>query len=83
ARPTVDAAYIVITLTEKPLQDLDLRLLVEKSDMVGWLGPRRHVKASSKYCMNSIPHFTYIVCYNLILTRAVRNHRLRRAAQTR
>lgn len=45
ARPTGDAAYRAIIPTGKLLQDPDLRPLVEKSEMVGWMGPRRHIMA--------------------------------------
>jgi salicylate hydroxylase len=45
ARPTGDAAYRAIIPTEKLLQDPDLRPLVEKPEMVGWLGPGRHIMA--------------------------------------
>jgi salicylate hydroxylase len=42
-RPTGDAAYRAIIPTEKLLQDPDLRPLVEKAEMVGWMGPRCHI----------------------------------------
>ncbi|KAG1767425.1 FAD/NAD(P)-binding domain-containing protein [Suillus occidentalis] len=45
ARSTGDAAYRAIIPTEKLLQDPDLRPLVEKPEMVGWMGPHRHIMA--------------------------------------
>lgn len=45
ARSTGDAAYRAIVPTEKLLQDPDLRPLVEKPEMVGWMGPNRHIMA--------------------------------------
>lgn len=45
ARSTGDAAYRAIVPTEKLLQDPDLRPLVEKPEMVGWIGPNRHIMA--------------------------------------
>ncbi|KAF9236355.1 FAD/NAD(P)-binding domain-containing protein [Melanogaster broomeanus] len=45
ATPTGDAAYRAIIPTELLLQDPDLRPLVENPEMVGWLGPKRHIMA--------------------------------------
>lgn len=45
ARSTGDAAYRAIVPAEKLLQDPDLRPLVEKPEMVGWMGPSRHIMA--------------------------------------
>ncbi|KAF9227012.1 FAD/NAD(P)-binding domain-containing protein [Gyrodon lividus] len=43
--PTGDAAYRAIIPTELLLKDPDLRPLVETPEMVGWLGPGRHIMA--------------------------------------
>ncbi|EIW83381.1 FAD/NAD(P)-binding domain-containing protein [Coniophora puteana RWD-64-598 SS2] len=42
---TGDAAYRAIIPTELLLQDPDLRPLVEDPEMVGWMGPERHIMA--------------------------------------
>ena len=42
-KPTGDAAYRAVIPAEKLLQDPDLRPLVEKAEMVGWMGPRCHI----------------------------------------
>jgi salicylate hydroxylase len=41
--PTGDAAYRAIVPAKLLLNDPDLRPLVEKPEMVGWLGPGRHI----------------------------------------
>ncbi|KAF8837679.1 FAD/NAD(P)-binding domain-containing protein [Paxillus ammoniavirescens] len=41
--PTGDAAYRAIIPAKLLLNDPDLRPLVEKPEMVGWLGPGRHI----------------------------------------
>ncbi|KIJ60015.1 hypothetical protein HYDPIDRAFT_32595 [Hydnomerulius pinastri MD-312] len=43
--PTGDAAYRAIIPTELLLKDPDLRPLVENPEMVGWMGPERHIMA--------------------------------------
>ncbi|KAG0702093.1 hypothetical protein DFH29DRAFT_999595 [Suillus ampliporus] len=42
-RATGDAAYRAIIPTEKLLQDDDLKVLVEETDSIIWMGPRGHI----------------------------------------
>ncbi|TDL21438.1 FAD/NAD(P)-binding domain-containing protein [Rickenella mellea] len=58
ATPTGDAAYRAIIPTEKMMKDSDLRELVEKQEMTGWMGPNRHIMA---YCIRAKSE------YNLVL----------------
>lgn len=48
ATPTGDAAYRVTLPTSKMMDDPDLKDLVEKAEMTGWMGPGRHIMA---YCI--------------------------------
>lgn len=41
--PTGDAAYRAVIPTELLLADPELKDLVETPEMVGWLGPQRHI----------------------------------------
>lgn len=41
--PTGDASYRALIPTELLLKDPDLRSLVETPQMVGWIGPGRHI----------------------------------------
>ena len=43
--PTGDAAYRAIIPADLLLKDPDLRPLVETPQMVGWMGPGRHIMA--------------------------------------
>lgn len=58
ATATGDAAYRAIVPTWKLLEDPDLRELVERPHMTGWMGPGRHVMG---YCIRAKNE------YNLVL----------------
>jgi salicylate hydroxylase len=60
ATPTGDAAYRAIIPTDLLLQDPDLRPLVENPEMVGWLGPRRHIMA---YNIRASKEYNLVLCH--------------------
>jgi len=45
ARPTGDAAYRLTIPASRMTQDPELREFIERPEMVGWLGPERHIMA--------------------------------------
>lgn len=50
ATPTGDAAYRAIIPTWKMMDDPELKALVDKAEMTGWMGPQRHIMG---YCIVS------------------------------
>jgi len=56
--PSGDAAYRATIPTELLLKDPDLRPLVETPEMVGWMGPGRHIVA-----YNIVRHSGVSLCY--------------------
>ena len=49
-RPTGDAVYRAIIPTDVMVKDPELKPVVDRPEMTGWMGPRRHVMA---YCIVS------------------------------
>lgn len=45
--PTGDAAYRALVPTSELMKDPDLRPLIDTPEMVGWMGPGRHIMAYS------------------------------------
>lgn len=58
--PTGDAAYRAVIPTEVLLADPDLRSLVETPEMVGWLGPQRHIMA---YNIRAKKEYNLVMCH--------------------
>ncbi|KAF8134218.1 hypothetical protein EV363DRAFT_1160497 [Boletus edulis] len=58
--PTGDAAYRAIIPTNLMLKDPDLRPLVETPEMVGWMGPGRHIMT---YNIRAKREFNLVLCH--------------------
>lgn len=58
--PTGDAAFRAIIPTDIMIKDPDLRPLVETAEMVGWMGPGRHIMA-----YNIVRHSTVTLSLSL------------------
>lgn len=58
--PTGDAAYRAVIPTEILLADPDLRGLVETPEMVGWLGPQRHIMG---YNIRAKKEYNLVMCH--------------------
>jgi salicylate hydroxylase len=61
--PTGDAAYRAIIPAQELMKHEDLRPLVETPEMVGWMGPGRHIMA---YCIVSVCLYYHycITCFS-------------------
>ncbi|KAL4073711.1 hypothetical protein V8B97DRAFT_1865579 [Scleroderma yunnanense] len=58
--PTGDAAYRAVIPTELLLADPDLKDLVETPEMVGWLGPQRHIMG---YNIRAKKEYNLVMCH--------------------
>ncbi|KIM69526.1 hypothetical protein SCLCIDRAFT_12991 [Scleroderma citrinum Foug A] len=58
--PTGDAAYRAVIPTELLLADPELKDLVETPEMVGWLGPQRHIMG---YNIRAKKEYNLVMCF--------------------
>ncbi|KAI0085490.1 FAD/NAD(P)-binding domain-containing protein [Irpex rosettiformis] len=59
-RPTGDAVYRAIIPTDVMLQDPELKPFVDRPEMTGWMGPKRHVMA---YCIRAKKEYNIVLAH--------------------
>ncbi|KAI0799635.1 FAD/NAD(P)-binding domain-containing protein, partial [Irpex lacteus] len=59
-RPTGDAVYRAIIPTEVMLQDPELKPFVDRPEMTGWMGPKRHIMA---YCIRAKKEYNIVLAH--------------------
>lgn len=82
-RPTGDAAYRAVIPTELLLADSQLKDLVNTPEMVGWLGPQRHIMGYNIVrLLNILSRRPSLNCYIVSVSGAKKNTTLSCAIQT-